>query len=310
MQLRRLHLTGLADRAVPDPGPAGWPRPVGRALPSPPVSGTTSSEFDEATAVREVGPGRYEGTVVEGWDVRGNPHGGFLLALVTRAMAAAVDQSDPLSVSATYLAPPDFGPAQVEVEVLRAGKRQSTISGRLVQDGTARVHAVATFGTLSAEPPQRLTPDLAAPQPLPPPEACPSTDVIDREGLGPVNLHERLLVRFHPETGWIHGTPSGNPEMNGWMRHTGREPDLLGLLMFSDGMPPSLYEARGRQGVHTPTVQLTTHIFAHPAPGWVQGSFRTRVLADGFLDQDGELWDSTGTLVATTRQLGLVRTWT
>jgi len=266
-------------------------------------------DFDIATAVRAVGDGRFEADVVEGWDVRGNPHGGYLLALLTRAMGREVAQADPLSVSATYLAPPRFGPAQLEVSVLRAGKRQSTVCGRLFQDGVEQVNAVATFGTLTAEPPRLLTPDIAAPRPLPAPEACPSTDVIDREGMGPVNLHERLLVRFHPDTGWIRGTPTGRPEMNGWMRHAGREPDLYGVLMFSDGMPPSLYEARGRQGVHTPTVQLTTHLFAHPAPGWIQGSFRTRVLADGFLDQDGELWDSAGTLVATTRQLGLVRTW-
>ena len=74
-------------------------------------------------------------------------------------------------------------------------------------------------------------------------------------------------------------------------------------------MPPALYEAMGRQGVHTPTVQLTTHLFARPAPGWIRATFRTRLMANGFLDQDGDLFDEAGTLVATTRQLGLIRTW-
>jgi hypothetical protein len=54
-------------------------------------------------------------------------------------------------------------------------------------------------------------------------------------------------------------------------------------------------------------VQLTTHLFARPAPGWVQGRFRTRVQGGNFIDEDGELWDATGRLVATTRQLALLR---
>ncbi len=274
------------------------------------MTGTTSTDFDHATKIDEVGAGRFVAEVAEGWDVRGNPHGGYLLALLTKAMGYGVTQPDPLTVSANYLAPPRFGPAQIELCVLRAGTRQSTVSGQLIQDGVLRVTAVATFGTVSAAAPQRLTPDVANPRPIPGPESCPGPEVIDTACLPPVSLHERLLLRFHPDTGWIHGTPSGRAELNGWMRHTDRDPDLLAVLMFSDGMPPSLFEATGRQGLHTPTVQLTTHLFAHPAPGWIQGSFRTRVLADGFLDEDGELWDSTGKLVATTRQLGLVRTWT
>ncbi|MCC6434564.1 MAG: thioesterase family protein [Acidimicrobiales bacterium] len=267
-----------------------------------------AASFDDAIAVRTAGEGRFDATIVEGWDVRGNPHGGYLLALVTRAMRHTVPQPDPLSVSATYLAPPRFGDAQVLVEVIRAGRRQSTVSARLVQDGIERVNAVATFGTLRDEPPHLYADDVAVPS-IPPPEACLARELISTAEGEPIALHERLALRLHPDTGWVFGRPGGRAELAGWLRHPGREPDAYSVLMFSDGMPPSLFEAVGRQGVHTPTVQLTTHVFAHPAPGWVQGRFRTRLSAGGFLDEDGELWDSTGTLVATTRQLALLRTW-
>jgi acyl-CoA thioesterase len=270
---------------------------------------TEGSGFDDVTAVRPDGEGRFLADIVEGWDVRGNPHGGYLLALVTAAMGRVVAQPDPLSVSASYLAPPSFGPAELEVRVLRAGSRQSTAAVRLVQDGVTRVDAVATFGTLTAEPPHLFAGDLTVPCPLPAPEACPLiSDLRDPTEEG-VRLHEHLELRMHPGTGWLRGEPRGVPEVHGWMRHVGRDPDSLAVLMFSDGMPPSLYEAMGRQGVHTPTVQLTTHLFARPAPGWVRGTFRTRLMAGGFLDQDGDLFDEAGTLVATTRQLGLIRTW-
>ena len=77
--------------------------------------------------------------------------------------------------------------------------------------------------------------------------------------------------------------------------------------MFSDGLPPSIFEATGRAVSHVPTVQLTTHLFARATPGWIQTRSRTRVQGGGFLDEDAELWDSAGRLVATTRQMALVR---
>ncbi len=266
--------------------------------------------FDGATALRTVGDGRFAAEIAEGWDVRGNPHGGYLLALITRAMGHVVAQPDPLTVSATYLAPPRFGQADVEVSVVRAGKRQSTVSARLVQDDLARVDAVATFGTLSEEPPRIYAAELAKPPAIPPPDACLPRDLLDQAEGEVIALHQRLWLRFHPDTGWLQDRPGGTPEIRGWLHHAGgREPDLLALLMFSDGMPPSLFEAVGRRAVHTPTVQLTTHLFGHPSPGWVQGRFRTRLTAGSFLDEDGELWDEEGRLVATTRQLALLRTW-
>lgn len=265
--------------------------------------------FDRALALSTAEEGRFSAHITEGWDVRGNPHGGYLLALVARAMGHVVAQPDPLSVSASYLAPPQFGPAQLSVAVLRAGTRQSTATVDLSQDGVTRVHAVATFGNLSDDAPDLHADDAARPA-LVGPELCAGTEALDEAEGGPIALHERLELRLDPATGWLEGAPSGRAELNGWLRHSGgRAPDPWALLMFSDGMPPSLFEKLGRQGIHVPTVQLTTHLFAKPADGWVQGRFRTRVTAAGFVDEDGELWDSTGKLVATTRQLALLRTW-
>ena len=47
------------------------------------------------------------------------------------------------------------------------------------------------------------------------------------------------------------------------------------------------------------TVQLTVHFHRLPEPGtWVASRFTTRHLADGFHEEDGELWDEQGRLVA------------
>jgi hypothetical protein len=48
------------------------------------------------------------------------------------------------------------------------------------------------------------------------------------------------------------------------------------------------------------------HVRARPAPGWLQARFTTDVLVDGYLNEDGAVWDSEGQLVVQSRQLGLL----
>lgn len=264
-----------------------------------------TTDFRRAIALRATGEGRLSATVEPGWDIRGNPHGGYLLALVAAAAGTVTSQPDPISVSATYLAPPEFGPAELSVEVVRAGKRQSTVSVAMRQYELERVRAVVTMGTLEDADPIALAEDVRMP-------AGPGPDEGIRlqapPGEEPFRLNERIDVRLGPGTGFPIDRPSGLAELNGWLRLVdGSPPDPFVLLMFSDGVPPSIFEALGRSVGHVPTVQLTTHLFARPTPGWVRGRFRTRVRAGSLVDEDGDLWDGEGRLVATARQLALLR---
>lgn len=45
------------------------------------------------------------------------------------------------------------------------------------------------------------------------------------------------------------------------------------------------------------------HLRALPAPGWLRVSHATRNLAGGHFEEDCEIWDSAGRLVAQSRQL-------
>jgi acyl-CoA thioesterase len=266
---------------------------------------TAPASLHEALRFSRRGDGMVEATIVEGWDVRGNPHGGYLLALVAEAMASVVPQPHPLAIAATYLAPPSFGRAELMVEPVRIGRRQSTASVRLVQNGLERVRATATFGQLSSSEPTFPAGSSPVPQ-LPEPGDChPSSALALAEG-EPIRLHQSLELRLAPGTGWISDAPSGIAEVTGWLRLANGAPtDTAALLVFSDGMPPSIFEAQGRVG-HVPTLQLTTHLFALPGPGWVLGRFRTQVVNGALVGEDGELWDETGKLVATTRQMALL----
>lgn len=263
--------------------------------------------FAEALALTPLGEGHLGAQITPGWDVRGNPHGGFLLALVAKAGSTVVAQPDPLSVSASYLAPPEFGPADLTVTPIRLGKRQSTVVISMTQGDMVRVHATATYGTLPESSPIEPFEPIIRPA-IPRAEECLEPRHISEAEGEPIRLHHQLCLRLDPTTGWIDGNPRGTAEINGWMNLvSGAEPDLYALLAFSDGMPPSLFEARGRDIGHVPTMQLTTHLFAKPEPGWIQGRFYTRVVNGSYVDEDGELWDETGQLLATARQLALLR---
>ena len=106
------------------------------------------------------------------------------------------------------------------------------------------------------------------------------------------------------------GRPSGAPRVRGWFRlRDGEAADTVALLCTVDAFPPTAFNAH-LPVAWTPTVELTAHVRARPAPGWLACTFSTRFVTGGFLEADGEVWDATGRLVAQSRQLALVpRGW-
>ena len=90
--------------------------------------------------------------------------------------------------------------------------------------------------------------------------------------------------------------------LRAWVRFADdREPDALALVTFADALPPTTFAA-GRFG-WAPTVQLQVLVRAVPAPGWCLVEARASEVAGGWLDEDYRIWDSTGRLVAQSRQL-------
>ena len=79
------------------------------------------------------------------------------------------------------------------------------------------------------------------------------------------------------------------------------KPDPLSLLLTVDALPPVTFDL-GMPG-WAPTLELTAHVRAHPAPGWLKVRHATRNMAGGMFEEDCEVWDSAGRLVAQSRQL-------
>jgi acyl-CoA thioesterase len=261
-------------------------------------------DFDRATAVAAEGGRRYGATVDAGWTVGGRPNGGYLLALATRAALAEAARPDPLAVSAHYLSPPAPGPAWVAVTLLRAGRSVSVLRATLTQDAATRLELLVSAGQLdgAVEPLWRAE----GPPRLPPPDQCVPGRSEMPNGMR-VPLLDHLEVRLDPGTsGWAFGRPAGRAEMRGWVRfHDGRPPDALALLQAVDALPPVSFEL----GVMAwaPTLELTAYVRRRPAPGWLACVAHGRLLDGGWFDEEAEVWDERGALVAQSRQLAGAR---
>ncbi|WP_189264184.1 thioesterase family protein [Streptomyces fuscichromogenes] len=268
------------------------------------------SEFDRDTAVTRRAPGVYDIDLSAGWTIISAVNGGYLLAVLGRALADTLPHPDPFTVSAHYLTASRPGPAVIRTDTVRTGRTLSTGQASLLQydeegNEVERIRVLASYGDLAALPGDVRT--TATPPAFPPMEHCFGPE----DGPAPVDgssaITERLMLKLDPATlGWALGAPSGKGEMRSWFGLAdGRDADPLSLLLAVDALPPTAFEI-GLKG-WVPTVELTVHVRHRPAPGPLRVSVTTRNLAGGFLEEDAEVWDSADRLVAQSRQLARVR---
>ncbi len=265
-------------------------------------------ELDDALALTTVSPGRHEVDLSDGWSIGPAVNGGLLLALAGRALELELGTAghpDPVTVSAFYLSAAAAGPTVVQTETIRNGRTMATGEARIVQehDGRTveRVRAVATYGDLDV-----LTgkAEIDAPPPdLPPVEECFGRDAAPPGAMDGFSFLDRIDLRLDPASAlWAVGQPSGQGTMQGWLRMAdARDPDPLMLLLTLDAMPPVTFDM-GLSG-WAPTMELTAHVRGRPAPGWLRVRTSTRTRAGGVFEEEAEVWDSTGRLVAQSRQL-------
>jgi len=261
------------------------------------------SWFQSETAVEPVDASRWTAHVSDRWNIGDNPNGGYLAAIAVGALCRISPHPDPISVTAHFLRPGGGGqPAEVLADVVRSGRTITTARASLVQGGTARVEVLAAFADLSASS-SPIDEALSVQRPVvPAPESCVSRS--DTEQGVALPILDRLDVRIDP--GQARAGQAGAAEVTGWIRLAdGAEADVRSLLLFADAFPPSLFGLLGAVG-WVPSVELTVHVRSRPAPGWVLGRFSTSDLRDGRMVEDGALWDSSGELVARSRQLGLL----
>ncbi len=250
------------------------------------------------TASTPRGDGIRDLILTERWNTPlGKPNGGYILAAMLRGLGDEIGADDPLVASVSYLKSPSAGPGQLHTKSLRSGRRVQTAEATLIQNGAAVAHLVANFG------PRRegRQVELGTPPQLPPPDACSDPRESGMPGDG---IFDRVDYRLATRPGWAAGEPNGDPNIELWQRLAGgRDIDFPALAFLVDSYAPPVMEL-GEFG--SMTVQLTVHLHRLPEPGWLATRLATRHVADGFHDEDCELWDEAGNLVAQSRQFAIL----
>lgn len=271
---------------------------------------TTSlpTRFDTDTAVERTGSGQYSGRIDPGWWIIAGPNGGYVAAILLRALMLEVNDParTPRSLTIHYLRPPTVGAVDIAIAIERAGRTLTTATARLTQGGRLIAIAIGAF----ALPREAFTfRDREAPR-LRPVEASPR---FRDKYPGSVEMQQRYEA--HWALGGELGSGADRAVLGGWIRfEEPRVVDALAVAAYTDALPPAVFTratTRERLGP-VPTIDLTIHFRTTlPVPGATATDFcavvfTSTVAREGFIEEDGEVWSADGILLAQSRQLALV----
>jgi acyl-CoA thioesterase len=285
----------------------------------------SARSFEDATRVLALGEGRYRADVDPGWSTPIAANGGYLAAILVRALEAETvpaGERQLRSLTCHFLRPVTSGALDVAVELLRSGRRIATARVVASQDGRDAIVALAALAVLDL-------PAAGSWEPAPPPVApapardAPSVapDDYRRDGAGRwLGVTDRMppmfqRVRVAPRIGGVpfsnRPLPSGEaPETGGWIALPEPRPiDAAFVALCTDVWWPPAFQPLGRPAI-APTIDLTIHVRADIPPEGlpdqpVLGWYRSTAAHGGLMEEDAALFLPDGTLLAHARQLAI-----
>ena len=240
--------------------------------------------------------------------VGNTPHGGYLMALMHKALTNVLPHSTAISSSVQYLDRIDAAPFELEVEIFKISRGSSSGIVKLMQDDKI----CTTFtGTCSDFEFMKGYDDLQ--KPLPP--LFNDKDKQDYVKMNYDNISKGFTPAFiqqleclvHPDHAWWNRESNFNNKdkearCSAFLEMLGGVPDQFCLSFYSDILPPVVSNKYGPLG-WIPTITLTTHIRQLPTTAEVYADFKATDINKGYFEQDCNIWDLNGILVASSRQL-------
>jgi len=262
--------------------------------------------FDRDTQLEPIEENRFRGKVDEGWWIVKGPNGGYLAAILLRAMQLTVNQSEraPRSMSVYYLSTAKAGPIEIETALEKRGRSITTVTARMLQRRNPIALAVAALGKPFSNVDFQ---DVTMPD-VDPPEAFAE---LSSKSLVPCARRYEMV----PVIGGAPWSGSERARTGGWIRLVGeRHPDAILMAAMADAWFPSIFTKviDGQFAGAVPTIDLTIHFRAAlPLPSSKPDDFyfvrlESTTCRQGYMEETGEIWSQTGILLAQSRQLALL----
>ncbi|MGF6888014.1 acyl-CoA thioesterase [Nocardia sp. GAS34] len=258
--------------------------------------------------------GRYAGVIAPIWTIGKKLHGGTMVATTAaaatrrlRQVAPELTDMLPIAASTDFLGAPDPGEVEYEVRVRKTGRQICLVDSSLIQGGRTLVHTALTFGHLDDAAPVYNAdrfPDMPA---EPPADAMFYTPDSPMARLVHVSQGASLAI----DRDWARflDGETGEPRLRLWLRPRAadeRDPDVAAYFaMMAGDISPPVSANLGSFG-WAPTIQLTTYLRRRPAPGWLRVIATAQTIGERMFDEDQLVLDSTGAVVAQSRQLALI----
>jgi acyl-CoA thioesterase-2 len=261
-----------------------------------------ADDLERATAV-QAEDGRYLACLSPDWEIWG-PNGGYLAAIALRAAGAVAEIQSPASFYCHFLSSPAFEAVQLDVSVLKRGRRAESFAVEMTQDGKPILHALVRT---AADAPGYSHQHSQAPE-VPPPEALKND-----EELRPArrryafwrNVERRPIEQGTSERPLAARRPAA-PVLREWARYRPTacfaDPFLdaaRALILLDTYGYPAAYRHYGSSEYLAPNLD-TSAWFHHRSPEseWLLVDHECVVADRGLMGVNGKVWDTAGRLLA------------
>jgi len=260
-----------------------------------------STLFQKDIETTETSEGVYKGQISDNWGVNGVPNGGYLMAVMANALLQQTERQAPVVFTANYLNRTSPGEVEIVNDVMVQSKQFDRRQVGLIQGDKERVRAMVTMMDKYDEVSETRYESE-------PPQVKPRGECQRMIPFPGYSLFGNVIGLMEPASfGWMKGDLGKNSEHRGWLRLKDEQPwDVESILLASDAFPPPVLASQGLVA-WVPTIELTVQIRRIPTSRWLKCVFRSKYITGGLVEEDGEIWDEDGNLVAISRQLAQFR---
>ena len=266
-------------------------------------------QFQSALKLDQVSENIFSFTPDSRYFVGNTPHGGYLLALMNKALSSVLTHPNSINSNVYFLDRTEPKPAELHVEVIRTSRGSSMGQVRLMQNGKL----TCLFSALCSDF-QYMKGHSGLETPLPEiMNSVPENQfkVMNYENFkagSTPSFIQQLEMSVHPDHAWWDRDISmdvAEARCSAFLELKGGAADTFVLSYLADILPPVVQNKYGSLG-WVPTLTLTCNIRQLPKTNRLFIDGLAKDISNGYFEQDCNIWDMDGNLVATSRQLAKI----